>query len=270
MKSILKTATFFVATIAFAFSVLSCNSTKPIDKSQLEGYWVLKTLKGETAQDIFKGPIPNLEFNFTDSLVYGNSGCNRFTGGFTLDAQNVFKAPNLASTRMMCIHENKESDFLSALSGENLVVSFDKDGLLTFMQGNEIVLQFEKGEAPAQKEVTTAVNEETLKGTWVLTSIAGGDVATLFTKNVPTMEFREEAAVSGNAGCNTYRTTYKLENDSITFKPAAMTMMACPDLKGEGMFSTLLTAPMQIVVNGDVLAFSKEGTTVLEFKKKAE
>ncbi len=36
-----------------------------------------------------------------DGLVYGDSGCNRFTGGYTIDGDRIEIGP-LASTMMMC------------------------------------------------------------------------------------------------------------------------------------------------------------------------
>ncbi|MDU1890469.1 MAG: META domain-containing protein [Dysgonomonas sp.] len=269
MKRLFKTS-LLLAAVVIAFGLQSCTSVKPIEKTKLEGYWTLKTLKGEDAKAAFEGSIPNFEFNFSDSTIAGNGGCNGFGGKFSLSEENEFSAPNLIATMKMCFDANKEPLFLSSLSTPNVVLSLDKDGLLTFTKDNEVLLQFEKAEKPAENAAATVVSAESLVGKWNLTSIADGDIATLFKEKVPTMEIDAEGKVFGNAGCNTYRTAYELNENTITFKPAAMTMMTCPSMEGEAKFTTYLTAPLQVAQNGEKLTFSKDGNIVLEFAKSVE
>lgn len=270
MKQILKTTAFLIAAVTIiSFTVQSCTTVKPIEKGQLEGYWVLKTLKGEDAKTAFQGTLPYVEFNFTDSLVSGNGGCNSFGGPFKLNDQNVFSAPNLASTMMACLPGNKEPEFMTALTTTDLTLSVDEKGLLTFQKGDSILLQFEKGEAPDKNVVSTSVNAESLTGKWTLLTIAGEDMATLFPDKRATMEITADGKVSGNAGCNTYRTSYTLEGDVLTFGPAMSTKMACPSMKGETAFLGHLANPLQATLNGDVLTFSKDGNMVLELTKAA-
>jgi len=262
MKRILKTTLFLAAIVAVTFATQSCSSVKPIDKAQLEGNWVLKSLQGEDAKAAFERKLPSVQFNFGNNTVHGNGGCNTYNGPFTLTENNEFSAPNLAATMMMCIDANKEPQFFTALSSPNLIVSLE-NGLLTFKQDKTIVLQFEKGE----EQKTAAVTAETLAGAWNLTSISGGDFATLFTGKAPTMEISADGKVSGNAGCNNYRTAYTLEGNTITFAPVASTKMACESLAGENLFTSNLSTPLQVSLDGNKLVFAKEGNTVLEFTK---
>jgi heat shock protein HslJ len=260
MKRISKTTLFFAAIAVIAFAMQSCNSVKPIAKTQLEGNWVLKTLQGEDAKTAFAGELPGIGFDFEKNSVYGSGGCNRYTGAFTLTGKNEFSAPNLVSTKKMCIAPNKEPQFLTALSTPNLTVSIE-NGLLTFSQDKTILIQFEKGtEKPA-------ITGEALAGKWNLTSIAGGDLATLFATQIPTMEITTDGKVTGNAGCNNYRSTYTLNNNTITFGPAISTKKACPGLQGEQLFTSLLTTPLQAALDGNKLTFSKGGNVVLELTK---
>lgn len=266
MKSILNSAICVIAIITLTFGLQSCNSVKPVSKAQLEGYWTLKTLKGEEAKAAFAGTLPHLQFDFAKNLVSGNGGCNGFTGAFTLTDKNEFSAPNLAATMMMCIQANKEPQFFSTLSSPNLILSVDNDGLLTLSEDKTVVLQFEKGESPKSK-ATSIVNAENLTGAWTLTSIADGDMATLFTGKTPTLEFTTDGKAFGNGGCNTYRTSYTLQENTITFGPVMSTKMACPSLKGEDLFTGFLASPLQAGLNGDKLTLFKEGNIVLEFTK---
>ncbi|WP_029904296.1 META domain-containing protein [Prevotella sp. 10(H)] len=270
MKRIFNSAILAIATLALTFGLQSCNSVKPVDKTQLGGYWSLKTLKGEEAKTAFAGNLPYVQFDFEKNIVSGNGGCNTFSGPFTLSERNEFSAPNLAATMKMCMQGNKEPQFFSALSSPNLTLSLDKDGMLTLSEGNSVVLQFEKGEAPTETANTDMINAESLTGAWTLTSISGGDMKTLFTGKTPTMEFSADGKVFGNAGCNTYRTGYTLADNTITFLPVASTKMACPSMKGEDMFTGLLASPLQAGLNGDKLIFTKDGNVVLEFTKGAE
>jgi heat shock protein HslJ len=164
----------------------------------------------------------------------------------------------------MCFYANKEPQYFAALSEPNMVISLE-NGLLTFRQDKTIVLQFEKGmEDPSQAVTITA---EALAGKWNLTSIAGGDMAALFVTNQPTMEIGADGMMAGNAGCNNYRLPYALEGDVVTFGPAMITKMACPSLEGEQLFASMLNGPMQAILDGNKLAFLKDGIVALEFTK---
>ncbi|MBK5721725.1 META domain-containing protein [Dysgonomonas sp. Marseille-P4677] len=270
MRRIFASGILLVAVVTLIFGLQSCNSVKPINKSDLAGYWTLKTLKGEDSKSAFAGTIPNLQFNFDNNTLSGNSGCNNFSGGFTLTEQNSFTAPNLISTMMACIDANKEPEFLTAISTPDLIVSIDKENTLTFTKDKVVLLQFVKGEAPKKTAGVTVVNAETLAGVWNLTLIDGGDVAKLFTNGTPTIEFSTDGKVFGNGGCNTYRSSYTQEENTITFGPLMSTKMACPSLEGENLFTSLLSGPLQAGLNGDKLTFLKDGKIVLEFAKASE
>ena len=269
MKSIFKSAALLCAAISISFGVQSCSTVKPIDKAQLDGYWVLKTLNGEEAKAAFEGPIPSLEFDFKKNMVAGSAGCNRYSSPFTLTEQNLFTAGQAVSTQMACFPKNKEPEFLKAITLPDLSLSIDKDGILTFTHNDNVILQFEKGDAPKETANADIVNAENLTGTWTLASIAGGDMATLFKDKAPTMEIAADGKVFGNAGCNTYRTSYTQEENTLTFAMAAATMMACPSMEGEGKFLEIIRTPVQAGLNGDKLTFFQKGEVVLEFVKTA-
>lgn len=271
MKSLFKSATLFVASLAVCFSMGSCTSTKPIDKTQLSGYWVLKTLDGENAKTAFEGSLPSIEFNFDLNQISGSAGCNRYFGGFTLDEKNNFSAEKLGSTLMACIQKNAEPKFLEVL-GTPSIISIDKDGVLNFSQGKKVILQFEKGTDSSANTDVQSITAETLSGLWTLTMIVDGDLATLFPNKAATINFEGDGKVYGNGGCNSYRGTYTLNDNTITFGPLMSTKMACPGLDGETKFTNQLSTPVQVTINGETLTFSKNGNVVLEFTKteKAE
>lgn len=265
MKSIFKSAALLIAAISIGFSVQSCASAKPIDKTELAGYWALKTLNGEDAKVAFEGPIPSLEFDFGKSMVAGSAGCNRYTSAFALTEQNLFTATAPVSTRMACLNVNKEPDFLKAISIPGLKLSVTKDGVLTFTQNKNIVLEFIKGETPVANN--RRVNAEAISGKWNLTLLKGEDITKLFGEKIPTMEISADGKVFGNSGCNTYRGGYELKDNTFTVSHPASTMMACMNMEGEGKFLKALVQPLQVAINGDTLTFLQGGDVLLEFAK---
>ncbi len=103
-------------------------------------HWVLSTMNGAEAGTLFSEQMPTIDFNFTDSIVYGYSGCNRFTGGFRL-VDGKLQAPHMASTRMACPDMEHEDEFLSVFAGEGAVLSLDKGDMLK-LENEGIVLTF--------------------------------------------------------------------------------------------------------------------------------
>lgn len=265
MKNLIKMATIFLVGLSL-LSMQSCSSIKPINKAQLQGYWVLKTMETNSADFLFEGPTPNLKFDFEKNMVSGSGGCNRYSGGFTLSDKNEFSAPNLASTMMACMNKNSEPDFLKLLS-TNAILEVNGD-MLTFTQNGKIVLQFAKGDesltANARPE---SVTKENIVGEWVLKSMGSEDIVKLFPVKMPTMILNVDGQANGYGGCNNYRSNYTLTGNTFTFTPPMSTRMAGPGLEGEGKFTSLLASPMQATITGDVLTFLKDGSIVMEFTK---
>ncbi len=161
----------------------------------------------------------------TTGTVSGNSTCNNYSGGYTLDGSNISFGPT-AGTMMMCISGmEQESAYLAALqsaqtyeiAGANMQIVYD-GGVLNYTSLNlplENVLwqAVAVGSEPVPEEV---------------------DVTALF---VPGAD-AGMGVVGGNAGCNNYNGGYETSSDisqnppvnSITINAnMAMTMMACPD-----------------------------------------
>lgn len=144
MKSLnlVKVSAVLIIACVFGMFLQSCDKKSAPTQSELEGLWVLKSLNGSPATDGFKGALPTLEFNFQDSIVSGTSGCNRYTGKF-IYKEGSFAAPNLASTRMLCLDPTKEPEFLLELTNEGNTLSI-VNGLLTISHDEKVVLEFTK------------------------------------------------------------------------------------------------------------------------------
>lgn len=257
--------------IAFVSGILlhSCDKKNAPTQTELEGLWVLKSLNGTAASEGFKGALPTLEFNFQDSIVSGNSGCNRYTGKFTYKDGN-FTAPNLASTRMLCIDSNREPEFLLELTNEGNSLSI-VNGILTISHDGKAVLEFEKDTAP-KPDIATAIDTKQLEGLWTLKTIKGEEAAGKFGKAddaVPTLNFDiTENRVGGKSGCNGYGGSFSLNNDQLIIGQLISTQMACPNLDAEHEYIKALSDTSIIALpSSDVLQISKNGSLLLEFNR---
>lgn len=261
----------FIALTAIVFSALSfqsCMKVTPLTQEQMDGYWVLRTLNGEDAKSQFAGALPTLQFNFEANTISGTGGCNRYSGPYTY-TEGIFAAPNLAVTKMLCVENNNEGQFLLLLSEGDKVLSLE-NGLLTLTKDKKVIMQFEKGTAPAEK---LTANADNLSGEWKLKVIDGVEAASKYTTEpgkVPTLKFDFEAnRISGNSGCNNYGAPFTLnDGGQLIVKAPVSTMMACPNLEGEAQFvqavsdTSMLTLP-----DANTLQFAKGDIVSLIFEK---
>lgn len=78
--------------------------------------------------------------------------------------------------------------------------------------------------APRQN---AAVGADLKNTNWLLSSLDG---RLPFPGTLVTLQFDQDSNATGSDGCNQFRTTYVQHDNSLTFKkPAASTMLACPD-----------------------------------------
>lgn len=228
----------------------------PDKTPNIDGFWILKSLNNQASKDIFQGELPTMRVNLADTTINGYAGCNRYNGSFNYSG-GIFSAPHLVSTRMMCMSDNQEAQYLSMLAKSNKISIVD--GILTFTNNGRSVAQFTEG-----------VDKAFLEGKWVLESMEGQDLNILFltSENIPTLEFHpEEDGITGNAGCNKYRTSYKVNEQYITIEPIMSTRMACPNLEGENIFKNMMMGISKLVTTEKHLTFYKDGSQTLRFKK---
>ncbi len=81
-------------------------------------------------------------------------------------------------------------------------------------------------------KIPTPVNSELFKE-WTVIKVKGLEQLGAS----PTMIFeKEDAKVTGFAGCNNYFSTYKISGNTLNFGPAGATRMLCPDMSVEDVF----------------------------------
>ena len=96
----------------------SCASTKnAATVADISGEWNIIELNGAAVVPAPGQAFPFIGFDVAQGTVYGNSGCNRMTGRFDVNAKpGTIDLGALGSTRMMCPDMTVEKNVLAALS----------------------------------------------------------------------------------------------------------------------------------------------------------
>ncbi len=116
-----------------------------------------------------------------------------------------------------------------------------------------------------------------LNGVWDITSVSGEQVALAdsLSEAAPFIEFNvAEGKFHGNTGCNIMNGEYTFAGDSLSFSPAATTMMAGPqelmDLESKVLNAISNAATVNAVETGKVQVLDAEGNVLMELTKRVE
>jgi heat shock protein HslJ len=153
---------------------------------------------------------------FEAGRVSGFSGCNTFTGSYKVEGDRVMLG-QLAGTMMACPAPETaiESAFRAAFSGAvRYAIRADQ---LALHAESGAMLAFAAEPAPRLEGVT-----------WDVTGFNNNRSAVvgLVAETRITLSF-DQGAVSGNAGCNTFRAPYATDGNRVKIGPAVTTRMAC-------------------------------------------
>ena len=208
----------------------------------LEGTaWRLETLPGKDAKALGAARQP-LTVRLEGGRVSGFSGCNRLVGSYTVGKDTVTFS-QLAGTMMMCPEPETslEAAFRAALGGP----------LRYSVAGDRLTLK------PASGEPLVLVAEaQGLDGGWKVNGFNNGrDAVVGLAGDAPVTLSFERGAVSGDAGCNTFRGTYVVDGRTVKIGPLATTRKACPEelMKQEREFVAALESAVTWSVEGDTL-----------------
>jgi heat shock protein HslJ len=193
---------------------------------------------------------------FESGTVSGSTGCNRYTGPYTLDGG----AGQIASTMMACIPPADwiERAFLDALGkvagwrsgGEQLVlVGHDDAELLRFAAATPV-------------------------GTWQVTGIRRDASTSPLAGTDLTATFSPDGSLSGSAGCNAYKASYTTGKGTIAIQAPAATRKACADAAGvmeqETAYLALLPTAVSYRMDGNVLELlAGDGTQLVTYTRSA-
>lgn len=228
----------------------------PPQSPTIEGStWKLVRLPGHDSAALggLKRPVTA---RFEAGRIAGFSGCNRFMGGYTVDRDRLVIG-KLAGTMMACPGPEMalESGFQRALAGTFRYTISDDTLTLTPEFGAPLVFRM----AP----------EPRLEGvTWEVTGFNNGRQAVVGTLSGTklTLAF-QDGVVHGQAGCNSFRATFKRDGNRLVIGPAAATRMACA---GDGVMqqereflAALETATLWTVQDGMLDMHRADGERVL-------
>jgi heat shock protein HslJ len=183
--------------------------------------WALTAqLVDGTSQPVPSEVTVDATFDTATSTVSGSSGCNLYTGPFTLDGGSLTIGP-VAGTMRACEAPagTVEGAYLANL---DLVRTYTAtaDRLELFDGGGTTILEFavaETAELAGPIWRATGINN----GTGGVVSIAAG--------TEPTAQFDEAGTISGNASCNQFNGPAVVDGQAIAIGPLISTRMACVD-----------------------------------------
>ena len=186
-----------------------------------------------------------LTLSFENGVVSGGAGCNRFHASYTTEGNRIKIGP-IAATNMMCANSNvmaQEQLFLKALQS---AVSWS-------IQGDK--LDTHRADDQRALEATQAIAR--LAGTWSVTGFNNGrnGVVSPLADTQLTLSF-DNGAISGRAGCNSFRGSYTEESGRIKIGPLASTRIMCADNKvmtQEQQFLKALESVQRWRIEGDHL-----------------
>jgi heat shock protein HslJ len=210
--------------------------------------WVLKDLSGLKAAQL-EGLERPVTVRFAEGRITGFSACNTFFGGYQQAGDRLEVGP-LGSTMMACeapaseverrFHSVFSGKFQVALDGEQLQLS----------SASGAALQFVAEPAPQLEGVTWNVKSFN-NGRQAVVGVIGD--SSLF------MEFAD-GEVSGSAGCNNFRGSFKATGNRIEFGVAASTRRACSEelMTQEREFLAALSSTVRWTIEGGVLDMHRE------------
>jgi heat shock protein HslJ len=201
-------------------------------------------------------PGSQLTLNFgTDGTVSGDTGCNTFSGSYTVSGPAItFGA--MATTLRACTDPS-----LSAQEQAYLAALAKTTGYQ--ISGDQLALN----DANGYRQVALLATSSSLAGTaWRILSINNGNqaVVSVVAGTVVTLVLGDDGLANGSTGCNDYRTVYVSDPSSLSFGPVLTTRRACADTLASQEQSLLaaLAASSTYTIDGNLLTVRDDGGTI--------
>ncbi len=230
-----------LAIAAIGLSVVAC-STAGGTGGTLDGTsWTLKTYDvSGTATPVPSGIV--VDAKFAAGKVSGFAGCNVYNAPATISGATLKIGP-AATTMRACepAVTTVETAYLADLA-KAATFTASADTLTIFDSSGKQLLVF------------GAASANPLEGAWNVTGYNNGKQAVVspIAGTTLTATFTPDGNVAGNAGCNDYSGTYKLDGTSLTVGPVATTRKACEQavMDQETAFLTALQTPTTVETSG--------------------
>jgi heat shock protein HslJ len=197
---------------------------------------------------------------FEDGRVAGSTGCNRYTGPYTVDGTSLQLGP-LAVTLMACLppRDAVERAFVAALER---VAGWR-------VEGGELSLLDDDGAELLRFAAAT------LSGKWVVTAfLRGSGVSSTIADTEVTLVFGEDGMLVGSGGCNVYRAPWSTHAGAIEIAAPFTTRKLCAQPEGvmaqEAAWLEALPQAVSYRLDGGMLnLLTAEGTIVATLTRSA-
>ncbi|QBG47917.1 META domain-containing protein [Verrucomicrobia bacterium S94] len=200
--------------------MLSVSCKTPVQEvPQIEGIaWELSGISDSEGNLI--PPVQNAQvwFKLSEGRITGNAGANRFFGEYVLSGRTIrfsltgsgmmMGTPELMAQEMRLLKVLGETVDYRIIDGELRLRNADQDVMVTMKR---------RVEPPLFSTV------------WKVTGVNNGKggMTGLLTGSEITLEFTQDGAVSGSAGCNVFNGSYVLNGETIRFSSLATTRRMC-------------------------------------------
>jgi heat shock protein HslJ len=219
--------------------------------STLEGpSWRLMSTSALDAETLEQSPRAIARFDA--NRLRGFSGCNRFTGSYTIGGNRVTVGRQTHTA-------NKCSD--PALDVENALKRAFQDPIRYAIADGRLTFTTETGTTMVWEAEPT----HALEGVeWQVKEFNDGKGATVGPVSGTTLSlsFRGDGVLIGNAGCNLFRAAYTRDSERLTIEPAVATHRKCTGLQvmdQESAFLATVLASKTWTLRGELLDLFLEG-----------
>lgn len=255
----------FIVLAGMTLGLVSCASSKKSRQTvSLVGEWSIVSVAGNSLNPL----NPYIAF-VGDNQIFGYGGCNRLMGSYEADtAKARLQFGQVASTRMMCPHLEKEQAILDALT-EVKTYQVKENGEectleLLNAQGNTVMV-IEKRDIPA--------GLEQINGEWNILTIENQEVKTEAGALLQLNFDAENKRVSGKIGDNLLTGALESAGEqdcSISFEQTAATMMAGPNLELEDKVKGALVriTSFEVLSEKQVALLDASGEEVILLERK--
>lgn len=236
-------ASIVAIVVVAALVTNGCGSSKPTTppappatKAAIDGKaWRMQSLRGLDPAKL-AAVKSGVTLRFASGVVQLFAGCNQMRGTYTLE-DGVLAMSKMAGTMTACPEP--------AMSVENAVrKALAKPARATLANGRLTLTPMDEDAEGAAVMVLAPEAAPQIEGAWNVNGVNDGRKALMSTLRGTTLTLSfAGGTVSGSAGCNTFRGTYKVQGDRVAIGRLSTTRKACPDeglMKQESNFVAAL------------------------------
>lgn len=190
----------------------------PLPSGLFNGEWIIDNAMN---QPTIGNEVVNIIFDKEKKQVYGNNGCNTFSGTLVCGEDCAIAFTNCITTLMACHPEVTETNVMQALGATTHYTTVEHNN-------DKITIDLLDKDGNAVATLTRQVSQQ-ISGYWNIIEVNGKKIKL---DAMPTMVLDlEENKLTGNSGCNIMNGTIvhdlKTNNNKISFTGIATTRRMC-------------------------------------------